>query len=1426
MIPLAVIANPPVRVLDSSKSSTKRDKYYKDSFESLQRKRQTSSSPEAAIEQQPSNLESQAAEPLSESYCEGYTDRVGNSQSIRHKGNLRPSSKQKSKVTSIPDLKRKKQFKTRADSGVSISRARSTTSQSSSISSSSVPLSPRSSQSAVVGVQHALLSGKSAVRGATSFRSGFVAVKVPPSPKPKSPISSGRQAKHVPIDVSPYVNSNKDTLFARTASSEYPEYLPSVVASAENSNASIGCVADASVNKKANSFASDVPDFPLPCITGSIGSTKIQAKHAEIVAQNSAAHALSTSQTPTGKVPRHTPSLSFSIAHPLEISPCGRSRSLEMAQRYQNGDENSAMSEFRNTPSMNQQQRQHQASINQSQHTYGAQSNHHLYNHKHAGKRNGSVHFNRGNADEINTSTSRQNVPEDDSRRDGPASAAQTPASTTSSTGTPSLVQQTAGVSRTSTSVTSTLSGLVCNVHRTTGREPHALVGASTTIMGDRLYVFGGRRLSRSRPFLTSDLYELDLIRRHWTKLETRGDIPAPRYFHSICTLGDTKLVCYGGMTPQTVTPSQHVASQQIKSNDTSNNHNGSIGEQQLAVMSDIHIYDIPTHTWMHIPSHDAPQGRYAHCAAIIPSSGVFSSPDAPLSAIHHNPSSPQPNTGTIGVALDGTGGAEMIVVGGQDKENHYIEQISVFNLRSLRWMATDKLEKSCGAYRSVVTPLTTMNASDVGCAVGRTDDRTHTETDNSQQNDTSGTPKGGNDGSLLIYSNYNFLQVKLELQIRLPDGTLLDKPMHSQQSPPGLRFPNGGVVANHFVVSGTFLTPSEQEYAMWALDLRTLSWSRIDAGGSIFRHGSWNRGLLWHRRNTFVVLGNRKRKLVEDYHHRRLNFSNICTVELEAFGLYDNPRRREPTSSYVSASCAARPTTHSHAITSPIPPPPSQALPQIPSSADPVKSTGGRTLMRAAQELGELASNSRELCDMDLLAIDGKRIPVNSRLIAQRWGPYFTHLMREGAAAATAAAAAAGQLDGSGSATDTATLRPSAASQASRNSSVTITQSVKTAFSAATTVTNNTADANRPNDDLEHPAKPGSSGSAAGATSALSVLGPGSATPEDVAMSSSVLPPSTRPRTLYLPHTHLTLRALVTYLYTSALPSPSSSTSSSAYQTALSSSNSTLASISTPQPQLCTPQVLCSLLQIARPYRIDGLLEAVVERLHAVLDGRNTAAIFNAAAMAAGGGDGVGFYSILGTSLDGREAGENGFELADLATLTARAQLEPGRGQRGDANMRGPIRIDTSVTREDTAVDGDRSAGGFTTSSSIAQSNYPHSEPGSSSASAVSGLSGSGILEGDETYRPGRGRPGVADPVDEEIWSGEISAVVGLQKRGLRGLMEGRRLRERGGSAGSSSGIGFSGINGGMNGGSGGGGHGEGNSSAGGMVGVGLGIA
>ncbi|KEY73015.1 hypothetical protein S7711_04678 [Stachybotrys chartarum IBT 7711] len=799
------------------------------------------------------------------------------------------------------------------------------------------------------------------------------------------------------------------------------------------------------------------------------------------------------------------------------------------------------------------------------------------------------------------------------------------------------------------------LSGLMCNVHRTTGREPHPLVGATTTVLGDKLYVFGGRILSRSRPApLTSDLYELDLIRRHWTKLDTNGDIPPPRYFHSMCALGDTKLVCYGGMSPASLPASGPDQPQQ----------------PGVTVMSDVHVYDVPTKKWTYIPAQDPPQGRYAHCACILPSSASFASHRAPLSALQHNPSSGNPNEGRIGINIDGSGGAEMIVVGGQDGSDRYIEQISVFNLRSLRWTSTQPLGKSCGAYRSVTAPL----PPSVTARIGR-----HQSIPGQPRSEGGISQEAREPGSsMLIYSNYNFLDVKLELQVRGPDGTLTERPMAGNYSPPGLRFPNGGVIDTHFIVSGTYLTSSKQEYALWALDLRTMTWSRIDAGAGVFSQGSWNRGVLWNRRNTFVILGNRKRSLVDDYNHRRINFSNVCMVELEAFGFYNNPRKTTPMSGFVSASSP-------------------YTAPGLSVARKAGYTAGGRFHSRASEELGEKALAMKELADMDILCLNGERVAVNSRIVARRWGPYFVQLLREGAAT----------QDGS----DSITLRSgSLSSNPLRASALTITPSSRNTTDSGLSG-NSTLVGSMDNGSSTAFSSVGSNGTSA--VNRGDELNPATI---NAAPTPRSLPPSSRPRVLYLPHTLLTIQALLHFLYTSSLPPPSST--------------------------LCTPQILCSLLQIARPYRVDGLLEAVVERLHALLDSRNAAAVFNATAMAAGGGRGIDGSlnpNFFVGSLDpvGSPTSTSDFSLPSTTTNGSTPDL---------SNPMAGLNINTNVQR---------------------QLRPPSDEL--SATTSVSGSEWSSELGGSER--------------ENYIWSGELSSVIGLQKRGLRGLMDGRRMRERTGT-------------------------------------------
>lgn len=137
------------------------------------------------------------------------------------------------------------------------------------------------------------------------------------------------------------------------------------------------------------------------------------------------------------------------------------------------------------------------------------------------------------------------------------------------------------------------------------------------------------------------------------------------------------------------------------------------------------------------------------------------------------------------------------------------------------------------------------------------------------------------------------------------------------------------------------------------------------------------------------------------------------------------------------------------------------------------------------------------------------------------------------------------------------------------------------------------------------------------------------------------------------------------------------------------------------------------------------------MERLHALLDSRNAAAVFNATAMAAGGGRGI----------DGC--------------------LNP--------NFSVPAGL-SADTPQDTTQNEPRSA--------------VSALSGRASNEDLSGTSVSGSEFSSEVESAGGRRPA-------EIWGGELSSVIGLQKRGLRGLMEGRRMRERTGTGVSGGGAG-----------------------------------
>ena len=409
------------------------------------------------------------------------------------------------------------------------------------------------------------------------------------------------------------------------------------------------------------------------------------------------------------------------------------------------------------------------------------------------------------------------------------------------------------------------------------------------------------------------------------------------------------------------------------------------------------------------------------------------------------------------------------------------------------------------------------------------------------------------------------------------------------------------------------------------------------------------------------------------------------------------------------------------------------------------------------------MALGMRELADMDFLAMGGERVPVNSRIVAQRWGPYFIRLLQKGAARNEAHE----QLQYRTSPGGGVPPPPS-----SRNSSTTITPSIGgSSISTARTLMESQPGIHR------------------GSTSGHQAMDP-----QEIPTAQQ-LPPSLRPRTLYLPHTHSTLQTLVHYLYTSSLPPP--------------------------HHALCTPQILCSLLQIARPYQIDGLLEAVVERLHQVLDGRNAAAVFNAAAMAAGGGEGT---TPLLTSRSGQTTtttttttttSTSRITSTTTTNSTSSTLIPPSSDDATDliaTDMRRNLRLGsvsangptagipsssttslppTSAVPSSKAVNGHPIAVSQTHSQNVSDTESADEDASSATSSSTStnttgsdneyseaGGGGSNGVRNGRTARMGHER---------DIWSGTLSSVVGLQKRGLRGLMEGRRIRERGKSTGQS---------------------------------------
>lgn len=367
------------------------------------------------------------------------------------------------------------------------------------------------------------------------------------------------------------------------------------------------------------------------------------------------------------------------------------------------------------------------------------------------------------------------------------------------------------------TGIQSSIADLTTETRSTSGEIPPPLVGASTTIVGNHMYVFGGRLVASRQ--MTNHLYILDLTTLVWERHLGPPDSappPQPRYFHST-NIYNNSLVIFGGM---------------------SHAHRNS-ATQGLCALDDLCLFDLETLSWIYpqvSPSIFTPQARYAHLAECA-----------------HD---------------------KLMVIGGQDMSNQYINETNIFDLKLSAWVQGGPVDQQYGAYRAVAfCPL----------PINKGNSPLWPQSDNN------------NDIPLCMYSNYNFADVTRDLQSCRPfhDHPVSFKDHSDDMSgtllPPGLRFPSGHLLGHHMIMTGTYLTPTHRSFHLWALNLANLVWVRVDTG-SILSSGSWNRGVLHHDQQKFYVVGNRDRDLLEDYNHRQINFDHVAIVDLEAFGIYTHP--------------------------------------------------------------------------------------------------------------------------------------------------------------------------------------------------------------------------------------------------------------------------------------------------------------------------------------------------------------------------------------------------------------------------------------------------------------------------------------------------------------------------------------------------------
>ncbi|RHZ77847.1 hypothetical protein Glove_170g9 [Diversispora epigaea] len=533
------------------------------------------------------------------------------------------------------------------------------------------------------------------------------------------------------------------------------------------------------------------------------------------------------------------------------------------------------------------------------------------------------------------------------------------------------------------------ISDLTASTRLTTGDIPPPLVGSSTTVIGTHLYLFAGRLVSSRR--MTNELYVLDLNTFVWTKIQDNDQrTPKARYFHSanqyknsilvfggmgysrtsndgLCVLDDVSifdLETYTWKHPEIISSNFAPRPRYAHLAAVTANKLAVVGGQDMSnsYIEEINVLDLDEMTWTSSRPFEKHCGAYRSVAV-----SSFNHTSLPLIGINNNDTVPLSSFDDSSSQISQISQISQVSQISQASQISQISQVSQeTNLSSSpstlrKSNSTQSLSTDPNAPTSN-TPNSIRKLPSVG-AFGRQGSLKKTPSGQNlnhirsikrlqSSGDINRLPyttkvTEENPNPIYLYSNYNFTDVKRELQVIAPPTSTNYQIMdHSSNMtgatlPPGLRFPTGAILGHYLIISGTFLTNTNQTFSIWALNLANSVWFRIDTG-SCFQQGSWNRGVLCEVLNKYFVLGHRDRSLVEDYNHRQTNFDHVTVVDLEAFGIYQPP---------------------------------------------------SATMSPIAQELGLSMMMDPNITDFEIVTSDKERIFVNSQLLSHRW-PHFKALV------------------------------------------------------------------------------------------------------------------------------------------------------------------------------------------------------------------------------------------------------------------------------------------------------------------------------------------------------------------------------------------------------------------------------------------------